>query len=170
MSESNTKVAIVMGSDSDYEVMNRCIEQLCAFGIEPEVRVISAHRTPEAVDEFAASAADNGIKVIIAAAGMSAALAGAIAARTTLPVLGVAIASGPLAGIDALLSTVQMPPGVTVGCTGIGPAGAVNAAVLAAEILAISDTVLAKKLAEFKSAQTQKTLAKDKKLREQLNK
>ena len=170
MNESNTKVAIVMGSDSDFEVMSRCIEQLGAFGIEPEVRVLSAHRTPGVVDEFAAGASDNGIKVIIAAAGMSAALAGAIAGRTTLPVLGVAIASGPLAGIDALLSTVQMPPGVAVGCTGIATAGAVNAAVLAIEILATSDADLAGKLAEFKSAQAEKTLAKDKKLREQLGK
>ena len=170
MSKSNTQVAVVMGSDSDFEVMSRCIEQLRAFGIAPEVRVLSAHRTPEAVDEFTAAAAGRGVKVIIAAAGMSAALAGAIAAQTTLPVLGVAIASGPLAGIDALLSTVQMPPGVPVGCTGIGAAGAVNAAVLAAEILATSDTALAGKLAEYKSAQADKTLAKDKNLREQLGK
>ncbi|MDY7009352.1 MAG: 5-(carboxyamino)imidazole ribonucleotide mutase [Planctomycetota bacterium] len=170
MSESNTKVAVVMGSDNDFEIMSRCIEQLNDFGIATEVRVLSAHRTPGAVDEFAAGAADRGIKVIIAAAGMSAALAGAVSSRTTLPVLGVAIASGPLAGIDALLSTVQMPPGVSVGCTGIGAAGAVNAAVLAAEILATSDADLAGKLAEYKSAQADKTLAKDEKLREQLGK
>lgn len=170
MSESNPTVAVVMGSDSDFEVMSRCVEQLQGFGIAHEVRVLSAHRTPGAVDEFAVGAADRGVKVIIAAAGMSAALAGAISGRTTLPVLGVAIASGPLAGIDALLSTVQMPPGVSVGCTGIGPAGAVNAAVLAAEILATADASLAGRLAEYKSAQADKTLAKDKKLREQLGK
>ncbi len=170
MNKTAPQVAVVMGSDSDYEVMSRCIEQLHSFGIAPEVRVLSAHRTPEAVDEFATAAAERGVKVIIAAAGMSAALAGSIAARTTLPVIGVAIASGPLAGIDALLSTVQMPPGVPVGCTGIGIPGAVNAAVLAAEILAVSDAALAGKLAEFKSVQAKKTLAKDQKLSDQLGK
>lgn len=167
MNKSNPRVAVVMGSDNDFEVMSRCIEQLRDFGIDPEVRILSAHRTPGAVDEFASGAAERGVRVIIAAAGMSAALAGAISGRTTLPVLGVAIASGPMAGIDALLSTVQMPPGVPVGCTGIGSAGAVNAAVLAAEILAVSDSALSGKLVEYKSAQADKTLAKDKKLREQ---
>ena len=117
------------------------------------------------MEEFAASAAAEGIRVIIAAAGMSAALAGAIAARTTLPVIGVALASGPLAGIDALLATVQMPPGVPVACTGLAAAGAVNAAILAAQILALSDPALTEKLSAFKADQTAKTLAKDRAVR-----
>jgi len=164
MSEKNLQVAIVMGSDSDLEVMQRCVKQLDDLGIAAEVRILSAHRSPDAVDEFAAAAAERGVKVIIAAAGMSAALGGCIAARTTLPVIGVAMASGPLAGVDALLSTVQMPPGVPVGCVGIGKAGATNAAVYAAEILAGSDAALAERLAAFKAEQARKTLEKDRKL------
>ncbi|MHC4716039.1 MAG: 5-(carboxyamino)imidazole ribonucleotide mutase [Planctomycetota bacterium] len=165
MGEANPQVAVVMGSDSDLEVMERCLEQLKAFGIACEVRILSAHRTPAAVEEFVAGAPARGVKVFIAAAGMSAALAGTIAARTTLPVVGVAMASGPLAGVDALLSTVQMPPGVPVGCVGVGRAGATNAAVYAAQILAAADPDLAAKLAEHKQAQADKTLAKDRKLR-----
>lgn len=164
MSKDNPQVAVVMGSDSDLEVMRRCLDRLNEFGIACEVRILSAHRTPAAVDEFAAAAAGRGIKVIIAAAGMSAALAGALAARTTLPVIGVAMASGPLAGVDALLSTVQMPPGVPVGCVGIGAAGAVNAAVYAAEILALTDPELTEKLDQHKAAQAEKTLQKDRDL------
>jgi phosphoribosylaminoimidazole carboxylase PurE protein len=161
MSKDNAQVAVVMGSDSDLEVMRRCLDRLNDFGIACEVRILSAHRTPASVDEFAAAAAGRGIKVIIAAAGMSAALAGALAARTTLPVVGVAVPSGPLAGVDALLATVQLPPGVPAGCVGIGAAGAVNAAVFAAEILALTDPALAEKLAQHKAAQAEKTLAKD---------
>jgi len=161
MSEQTVQVAVVMGSDSDLAAMKRCLEQLDALGIAHEVRILSAHRTPAAVDEFAAAAAGRGIKVLIAAAGMSAALAGTLAARTTLPVIGVAMASGPLAGIDALLSIVQMPPGVPVACVGVDAAGAVNAAVYAAEILAASDTDLAERLKQHKAAQAEKTLAKD---------
>lgn len=164
---TKTTVAVIMGSDSDLEVMRRCIEQLKALGITPRVRVLSAHRTPRAVEEFTAAAPGEGIKVIIAGAGMSAALAGTIAARTSLPVIGVAMVSPPLGGIDALLSTVQMPPGVPVACLGLGAAGATNAAIFAAEILALSDPLLAERLAQFKSEQTRKVLARDEKARQE---
>jgi phosphoribosylaminoimidazole carboxylase PurE protein len=159
-------VGVIMGSDSDLEVMQRCLKQLSEFGISHEVRILSAHRTPAAVEEYAASAAGRGLKVLIAAAGMSAALGGALAARTTLPVIGVAMASGPLGGIDALLSTVQMPPGVPVACAGMAAAGATNAAVLAAEILALSDEDLSKKLQAAKLQQQQRTLEKDSELQQ----
>lgn len=155
-------VAIVMGSDSDLPVMQNCIDQLKDFGIDPVVRIISAHRTPDVASEFADKAAENGIKVIIAAAGMAAHLAGALAARTALPIIGVPLAasSGP-AGLDALLSTVQMPPGVPVATVAIGKAGAKNAAVLAVQILALSDQKIADLLADFRKAQTQKVIEKD---------
>jgi phosphoribosylaminoimidazole carboxylase PurE protein len=157
VSEKKSAVAVVMGSDSDMAVMQGCVEQLRQFGIEPVVRIISAHRTPQIAAEFAQNAAKNGIKVIIAAAGMAAHLAGAIAAKTTLPVIGVPlISSSGLEGIDALLSTVQMPPGVPVATVAIGKAGAKNAAILAVQILALSDKALAEKLADFKKAQQKK--------------
>jgi len=165
MSKAGPLVGVLMGSDSDWPVMQRCVEQIRSLGIDCEVRVLSAHRTPEAVDEYAAAAAGRGVKVIIAAAGMSAALAGSVAARTPLPVVGVAIASGPLRGVDALVSTVQMPPGVPVGCVGIGEAGAVNAAVYAARILALSDASLADKLEQYRAARAEQTRAKDRNLR-----
>lgn len=162
VSENKSAVAVVMGSDSDMEVMRGCIEQLGEFGIEPAVRIISAHRTPEVAAEFAEGAAEKGIKVIIAAAGMAAHLAGAIAARTTLPVIGVPmVSSSGLEGVDALLSTVQMPPGVPVATVAIGKAGAKNAAILAVQILALSDDGLAGKLAEFKRQQEKKVIEKD---------
>jgi phosphoribosylaminoimidazole carboxylase PurE protein len=155
-------VAVVMGSDSDMDVMRGCVEQLGEFGIEPVVRVISAHRTPEMAAEFAENAAKNGVKVIIAAAGMAAHLAGALASRTTLPVIGVPLISSlGLEGIDAFLSTVQMPPGVPVATVAIGKAGAKNAAILAVQILALSDKGLAGKLAEFKKQQAKKVIEKD---------
>ena len=151
-----------MGSDSDMAVMQSCIDVLGEFGIKPVVRVISAHRTPQIAAEFAQNAAENGIKVIVAAAGMAAHLAGALAAKTTLPVIGVPlISSSGLEGVDALLSTLQMPPGVPVATVAIGAAGAKNAAILAVEILALSDEVLAGKLAEFKKIQEQKVIEKD---------
>jgi phosphoribosylaminoimidazole carboxylase PurE protein len=155
-------VAVVMGSDSDLSVMQSCIDQLNWFGIEPVVRVISAHRTPRIAADFAQNAAANGIKVVIAAAGMAAHLAGAMAAGTALPVIGVPLASGAgLGGVDALLSTVQMPPGVPVAAMAIGKAGATNAAIFAAEILALSDEVIGGKLAEFRKAQERKVIEKD---------
>jgi len=154
-------VGVVMGSDSDLPAMRRCLEQLESLGVAFEVRVISAHRTPDAAHEYAAAAADRGLKVIIAAAGMSAALAGVLAAKTTLPVIGVPMACGPLAGVDAALSTMQMPPGVPVGCMSIGTAGAANAAVYAAQILALADEQLAQRLKDFKTDMARKVADKD---------
>jgi phosphoribosylaminoimidazole carboxylase PurE protein len=162
VSEKKAPIAIVMGSDSDLEVMQNCIEQLKSFGIIPIVRVLSAHRTPEEASEFAQKAAQNGIKVIIAAAGMAAHLAGAMAAHSDLPVIGVPLNSDAgLGGLDALLSTVQMPPGVPVATMGIGKAGAKNAAVFAIKILALNDEFLSKKLEKFKSEQRKKVLEKN---------
>jgi phosphoribosylaminoimidazole carboxylase PurE protein len=161
-SEKMSSVAVVMGSDSDMAVMQSCIEMLSTFGIEPVVRIISAHRTPQIAAEFADNAAKNGIKVIIAAAGMAAHLAGALAGRTTLPVIGVPlISAGGLEGIDALLSTIQMPPGVPVATMSIGAAGAKNAAILAVQILALSDKSLAEKLEDFKKSQEKKVIEKN---------
>ncbi|MHC4212412.1 MAG: 5-(carboxyamino)imidazole ribonucleotide mutase [Planctomycetota bacterium] len=165
-SEKKSTVAVVMGSDSDLDVMKSCIEMLKDFDIEPEVRIISAHRTPDIAADFADNAAKNGIKVIIAAAGMAAHLAGSLAGRTILPIIGVPIAAkGGLGGLDALLSTVQMPPGVPVATVAIGKAGAKNAAVLAVEILAISDEVLAGKVVTFRKEQSKKVIKKDSEVR-----
>jgi len=161
-SEKISSVAVVMGSDSDMAIMQSCIAVLGEFGIEPVVRIISAHRTPQSAAEFADNAAKNGIKVIIAAAGMAAHLAGALAGRTTLPVIGVPlISAGGLEGIDALLSTIQMPPGVPVATMSIGAAGAKNAAILAVQILALSDKSLAEKLEDFKKSQEKKVIEKN---------
>jgi phosphoribosylaminoimidazole carboxylase PurE protein len=154
-----------MGSDSDLDVMQSCVEQLREFGVAPVVRILSAHRTPEAAGEFARTAAARGVKVIIAAAGMAAHLAGAMAAWTTLPVIGVPLAAEPgLHGLDALLSTVQMPPGVPVATVAIGKPGARNAALLAVQILALSDASLRDKFARFKEDQGQKVRDKDARL------
>ena len=162
MAKNDKNVAVVMGSDSDMPVMKACIDKLKDFGIEPIVRIISAHRTPDIAAEFADNASRNGIKIIIAAAGMAAHLAGAIAARTTLPIIGVPLAADQSpAGIDALLSTVQMPPGVPVASMAIGKAGAVNAAVFAVQILALNDEIIAEKLAEFRKSKRQKVIEKD---------
>lgn len=168
MSVNNPVVGVVMGSDSDWEVMRKCVEQLREFDIPSEARILSAHRSPSAVEEYATSAAARGLKVIVAAAGMSAALAGVIAAQTTLPVVGVALASGNLGGVDALLSITRMPPGVPVACAGLDGAGAVNAAVLAVQILALADAALAARLATYKQDLCDKTLVKDRKLQEQM--
>ena len=154
-------VGVVMGSDSDWPVMQRCVSQLDALGVACEVRVISAHRTPDVAHEYAATASDRGLKVLIAAAGMSAALGGVLASKTTLPIVGVPMASGPLVGVDAALSTMQMPPGVPVACMSIGGAGATNAAIYAAQILALSDAKLAARLERFKKDQARKVVRKD---------
>ncbi len=155
-------MAVVLGSDSDLNVMQRCVDQLREFGIEPTVRILSAHRTPQAAAEFAQTAEARGVKVVIAAAGMAAHLAGALAAWTTLPVIGVPLSSeGGLAGLDALLSTVQMPPGVPVATVAIGKAGARNAALLAVEILALADPALRDKLLQFRKRQEQSVREKD---------
>lgn len=168
VSEKSSPVTVVMGSDSDMAVMQGCIDALRDFGIEPAARIISAHRTPQIAAEFAENAAASGTKVIIAAAGMAAHLAGALAGRTTLPVIGVPLASAAgLAGIDALLSTVQMPPGVPVATMAIGKAGAKNAAIFAVRILALTDKKLAEKLAQFRQNQQQKVIEKDSALQRQ---
>ncbi len=162
VSEKKTAVAVVMGSKSDMDVMQSCIDALSRFGIEPSVRIISAHRTPQIAAEFADNAAKSGIKVIIAAAGLAAHLAGAVAARTTLPIIGVPLISGAgLEGIDALLSTIQMPAGVPVATMAIGKTGAKNAAVLAVQILALTDKNLREKLTKFKKAQGKKGIEED---------
>jgi phosphoribosylaminoimidazole carboxylase PurE protein len=163
-----SKVAVVMGSDSDWLTMEQCVVLLKDLGIEYEVEIMSAHRTPDRVHEFARKAAGDGYGVIIAAAGLAASLAGSIAAVTTLPVIGVPVASGPLQGIDALLSTVQMPPGVPVATMGIGPMGAKNAACLAAQILGLKDDCVARRLREYKKQQAVQVDEKNSILRERI--
>ena len=162
------QVAIVMGSDNDWSIMEKCYEQLKAFGIACEVRVISAHRTPEIAHEFSTTAKKRGLKVIIAAAGMSAALSGVMAASTTLPVIGVPVNSGPLVGIDAALAIMQMPPGIPVGCMAIGSAGARNAAIYAAQILAVADEGVAARLDAYKADQVKGVVEKDRQLQGKL--
>jgi len=145
-----TKVAIIMGSKSDMPVMVETKKMLKSFGIKADVKVLSAHRTPLSTISYAVSAKQRGIKVIIAGAGGAAHLAGVIAAHTTLPVIGVPMMTRSLKGIDSLFSTVQMPSGVPVATVAIGTAGAKNAGILAAQILALEDKKLAKKLEQFK--------------------
>ena len=147
------KVGLVLGSDSDLEVMSSGIKMLEQLGIEYEVTVASAHRTPDRVAQYAAGASDRGIAVIIAAAGWAAALPGAVAAYTNLPVIGVPISSSPIGGLDALYSMVQMPPGVPVATVGIDTAQ--NAALLAAQILALSDSDLAQRLQQYRQQMRQ---------------
>jgi phosphoribosylaminoimidazole carboxylase PurE protein len=163
------QVAILLASDSDWPVMEACCEQLREFGVEFEVAVMSAHRTPERVQEFATTAVDRGFRVIVAAAGMAAALPGMVAALTTLPVIGVPLESGSLQGLDALLSMVQMPPGVPVATVAIGRPGAQNAAILATQILATQDDRAAASLKKFKRIQAETVDKKDQSLRERLN-
>ena len=150
------KVAIIMGSTSDWAVMSAAVETLAGFGIEIEKRVISAHRTPDLMCEYAKSARERGIGVIIAGAGGAAHVAGVVAGMTTVPVIGVPIQTKALGGMDSLLSIVQMPGGIPVATMAIN--GAKNAGLLAAEILALSDEGLQKKLSDFRQAQTQKVL------------
>lgn len=160
------KVAIVMGSDSDLPVVNKGIEQLKAFGISYEVHIMSAHRTPKEAHDFSIQAKTNGIGVIIAAAGKAAHLAGAIAANTTLPVIGIPVKSSTLDGLDALLSTVQMPAGIPVATVAID--GAQNAAILAAQILALEDEDLAALLEKEKENMALGVREKNRKLQEKL--
>lgn len=160
------KVAILMGSDSDFGVMSKAVSVLKEFEIPVEVHVYSAHRTPEKVAEFASNAKDNGFGVIIAGAGMAAALAGVVAGHTTLPVIGVPLKSNALEGIDALLSTVMMPSGIPVATVAID--GSKNAAYLAAQILAIGDEELAKKVLENRQKQSAAVLVKDQELQEKV--
>ena len=152
------KVAIIMGSISDMPVVEKAVNTLKEFGVPHEVHVYSAHRTPQQAHEFSSTARENGFGVIIAAAGMAAHLAGSIAANTTLPIIGIPMKSTTFSnGLDALLSTVQMPSGIPVATVAVD--GAVNAALLAIEILAVSDDALAAKLAEKRAAATEKVLA-----------
>ncbi len=150
------KVAVIMGSDSDLEVMSQAISVLEEFGVEVVKRIISAHRTPDLMCEFAKSAKENGISVIIAGAGKSAHVAGVVAGMTTVPVIGVPLKTSDLGGMDSLLSVVQMPAGVPVATMAIN--GAKNAGLFAVQILALSDGALAAKLDQFRKDQTQKVL------------
>ena len=156
------KVAVIMGSDSDLETMKPCIARLKSFDIPVEVRVISAHRTPAAAEQFASAAKENGFGAIIAAAGKAAHLAGVLAAYTTLPVIGVPIKTSLMGGLDSLLSMVQMPKGIPVACVAVD--GADNAAILSAQMLALSDSDLADRLTRFKSDMAQEVAQKDQKM------
>ena len=157
---ANPLVGIVMGSDSDWPVLRACAETLKRFEIPYEARVLSAHRTPDAALDYAASAQERGIKVLIGAAGGAAHLAGVLAAKSQLPVLAVPMPSKHLQGLDSLLAMVQMPGGIPVATFAIGEAGAVNAALFSVAMLALSDSELAAKLAQFRANQSAKVLAK----------
>lgn len=161
------KVAVIMGSDSDLPIVEKAIHTLKEYGVPHEVHVYSAHRTPEEARDFAVHARENGFGTIIAAAGMAAHLAGAIAANTTLPVIGIPVKSTVLDGVDALLSTVQMPSGIPVATVAVG--GAVNAALLCIEILAVTDPTLEQKLLDARKAGHDKVMAKNREIEETFN-
>ena len=157
----DAQIGIIMGSKSDWETMRHASETLDALGIASEVRVVSAHRTPDLLFEYAENAVDRGLKVIIAGAGGAAHLPGMTAAKTRLPVFGVPVESKALKGMDSLLSIAQMPGGIPVGCMAIGKAGAINAALLAAAVLAIGDPDVAAALDAFRNNQTRTVLDND---------
>ena len=159
------KVLVVMGSDSDLKVMEKCVDRLKSFDIPTEVRICSAHRTPATAEQLAKNAAAEGFGVIITAAGKAAHLGGVLAAYTTLPVIGVPMATSVMGGMDSLLSIVQMPKGIPVATVAID--GADNAAILAAQMIALSDDALAQKLAQFKADMAAEVTAKDEKVRAQ---
>lgn len=159
-------VAILMGSDSDWAVMATTSERLTSFGVEHEAHVLSAHRSPEETARFARDAKQRGLRVFICGAGAAAHLAGAVSAQTTLPVLGVPLDASGLGGLDALLATVQMPAGIPVGTLAIGKAGADNAAILAVQILALSDPALAAKLDALKASLAKGVAEKNRRLQE----
>lgn len=163
------QVGILMGSASDRPVMEEAVKTLDGLSVPSEMRILSAHRTPEAVHEYVKTAPGRGIRVLIAGAGMSAHLAGVVGAATDLPVIGVPLDSSSLGGLDSLLSTVQMPPGIPVATMGIGAAGARNAALHAARILALSDSKLAKEYRRFAQEQTEKALAADEALQQEVS-
>ncbi|MDH3584098.1 MAG: 5-(carboxyamino)imidazole ribonucleotide mutase [Phycisphaerae bacterium] len=165
-----TDVLILMGSDSDWEAMSRCHDLLGELGIAHEVHVASAHRTPQKVHRLAGECAGRGVKVVIAAAGMAAHLAGTLAALVECPVIGVPMKGGIMDGLDALLSTVQMPPGVPVATVGVGSPGARNAAILAAQIIAGSDSAVAATLRDWRAKQGDVVEEKDRKLRASIRK
>ena len=160
-------VGIIMGSDSDLAVMQEAAKVLKQFEIPYEIGVYSAHRSPHRTLEYVRSARERGLKVIIAGAGSSAHLAGVTAAETTLPVIGIPIDSSPLSGLDSLLSTVQMPPGVPVATMGVGNSGATNAAVFAVQILALGDERLARRLADYKDQLEKSVAEKSRKVEEE---
>ena len=160
------QVLIIMGSDSDLPVMEESAKILAAFGIPYEMRISSAHRSPRRTADLAAEAAGRGIRVIIAGAGMAAHLAGVVAAETLLPVIGVPMGGGGLAGLDALYATVQMPGGIPVATMAIGKAGAKNAGILAAQILALADERLTAALKSYRERQAEEVAAKDRALQE----
>ena len=162
------KVAVIMGSDSDWPVVKGACQQLAAFGIPYEAHILSAHRTPAEAAEFARNARNNGLGVLICAAGMAAPLAGAFAGNSTLPVIGIPMKGGAMDGLDALLATVQMPSGIPVATVAVD--GAVNAALLAIQILAVTDADLAAKLDAKRKADAAKVLEKDAALQAELNK
>lgn len=158
------RVAVVMGSKSDLDVVSGALELLDRFGVPRTARILSAHRTPDEAAAFASGLAASGVKAVICAAGMAAHLAGVFAAHTMLPVIGVPVPSEPFKGLDSLLSTVQMPPGIPVATMGAGKSGAKNAALFAVAILALTDPELAEKLAAFRAEQTAQVLAADREL------
>ena len=155
---STPKIGILMGSKSDADLMGEAARVLEEFGVSHETRVLSAHRTPQETSEYAQGAESKGIQVLIAGAGYAAHLAGALAAHSTLPIIGVPLDASSLKGLDSLLSTVQMPKGIPVACMGIGKAGAINAALFAVQILARSDPALAQKLKEYREKMRQEIL------------
>lgn len=155
---SNIKIAIIMGSKSDAPVMEAAEKILQEFGVAYECKVLSAHRTPHETAEYAQRLKERGVQTVICGAGMSAALSGVVAAHTTLPVIGVPLNTSDLNGLDALLSTVQMPSGVPVGCVAIGKGGAKNAAFLALRILGVNDSEVERKLVEYRESQRKKIL------------
>jgi len=168
--DKNPLVGVIMGSDSDLPVMEEAFSALDSFGIPYEVRILSAHRSPDATAAYARGAGARGIRVLIAGAGWAAHLAGVVAAETTLPVIGVPIDSSPLNGMDSLLATVQMPPGIPVATMAIGKGGARNAALFAVQILALGDSALAERLQAFKSKMAEDVLAaKNRKLQDYLS-
>jgi 5-(carboxyamino)imidazole ribonucleotide mutase len=162
------EVGIVMGSDSDWPLVKSATETLEKFGIGYEVRVISAHRTPEIACEYAATAADRGLKVLIAAAGGAAHLGGVIAGHTILPVIGIPVKGGALNGLDALLATLQMPSGIPVATVTLGSAGPINAAILAAQIIAVGCPEMTKKMVEFKETLKEKVAKGNARVQEDL--
>lgn len=168
--QAASEISLLMGSDSDWPIVEPTVNTLYGFGLRCETHVISAHRTPQLAVKFAASAARRGIKVIIAAAGGAAHLAGTIAANTTLPVIGIPLKVGTLDGLDALLATAQMPSGVPVATVALGSAGPVNAAILAAQILAINRPELAKRLRAHKNAIKLKVKEGDRKVKTKMEK
>jgi 5-(carboxyamino)imidazole ribonucleotide mutase len=161
---ARAQVAIVMGSDSDMEIAKAAAEVLDSLRVSYQIRILSAHRTPDSLIQFAKGAREEGLKVIICIAGGAAHLSGVMAANTTLPVIGVPVASSPLFGLDSLLSTVQMPSGVAVATMAIGANGAKNAALFAAQILSLQDRELAKRIEKFRAAIRDSLLARDRKL------